>query len=221
MSILKPSVRRARERKAPSLWGKVKTASPALSPAASEFEGRQVWAAEAHFVQALRLERKRAERSGQPFLLMLLEGADVFGPDGGSRFLAVTAALAGTIRETDLCGWYQQDQTLGVIFTEVNGAGVVSAVNALNTKVEAALRGCLEAEEVEGMEISFHLFPEAGDGDGWQAGDDSVLYPDVRKRGGAARKLALLTKRLLDGPPRKAWVPATRGPFLPERPRGI
>jgi len=197
MSIFKPPVTPSGERKALSLWGKVKTAAAARSPAAVEFEGQRMWAAEEHFVQTLRLERKRAERSGQPFLLMLLEGAGVWGADGGSRFLTVTAALGRAIRETDLYGWYRQDRTLGVIFTEVNHGELASTVEALHAKVEACLQGCLKAEVVEGVGISFHLFPEATDGEGWQAGEDSVLYPDVRQPGGG-RKLALLIKRLVD-----------------------
>ncbi|HTS05637.1 MAG TPA: hypothetical protein VMP68_08645 [Candidatus Eisenbacteria bacterium] len=181
MSILRPSVVSG-ERKVPSLRSKVKTAAPLRSLAAVDFEVRRVWAAEKHFVQALRLEQRRAERSRQPFLLMLLEGAEGFGGNGGSRFLAVTAALEGAIRENDLCGWYRQNHTLGVIFTEVNPAEVDSTVEALNTKVEGALRGYLKPEEVERMEISFHLFPGTPEGNGQQTKEYSVLYPDVRKQ---------------------------------------
>lgn len=198
MSVFKSSVA-SQERKPQSLWRTVKIHSPAPGPATVEFETQRMLAAEAHFVQALSLERKRAERSGQHFLLMLLEGWEVFGgqqPDG-QMASAVTAALGGTIRETDLFGWYRQAHTLGVIFTEVNSAKVALTVEALNAKVEAALRDRLKPDEVDRIEISFHLFPETTDRDGWQAPKGSVLYPDVRKQSGA-RKLALLTKRLVD-----------------------
>jgi lipopolysaccharide/colanic/teichoic acid biosynthesis glycosyltransferase len=198
MSVFKSSVA-SQERKPQSLWRTVKIHSPAPGPATVEFETQRMLAAEAHFVQVLSLERKRAERSGQHFLLMLLEGWEVFGgqqPDG-QMASAVTAALGGTIRETDLFGWYRQAHTLGVIFTEVNSAKVALTVEALNAKVEAALRDRLKPDEVDRIEISFHLFPETTDRDGWQAPKGSVLYPDVRKQSGA-RKLALLTKRLVD-----------------------
>jgi hypothetical protein len=181
MSIFKPAVRPSGERKVLSLWGKVKTVAPVRSPSAVDFE--RVWAAEGHFVQALRLERKRAERSQQPFLLMLLEGTEAFGGNGGgSTLFAVTAALGGAIRETDLCGWYRQNRTLGVIFTEVNPAEVASTIAALSAKVKVALSRCLKAEEVERIEVSLHLFPEGPQRNGQQSGEDSVLYPDVRKR---------------------------------------
>jgi hypothetical protein len=170
MRLFKPPVPASGERKVLSMWGKVKNAAPARQSTAVEFEARRVWAAEGHFVQALKVERKRAASSGQPILLMLLEGAQVFGADGGSVFFAVTATLGEAIRETDICGWYRQNHTLGVIFTEVNPAEVVSTAETLNAKVKGALRECLQPEEVEQTRISFHLFPEASNGDGWQAG---------------------------------------------------
>ncbi len=198
MSIFKPSIP-AQERKPLRLWGKVKTYSPTSGPAAVEFETQQVLAEEAHFVQALSRERKRAERSGQHFLLMLLEGGEVFsgGRSDGRLVSAVTVAVGGVIRETDLFGWHRQGRALGVIFTEVNGAEVVSTIKSLNAKVEAALRAHLASEDVERIEISFHLFPEPPDGDGWRASADSVLYPEKQRQNGT-RKLALLTKRLVD-----------------------
>jgi exopolysaccharide biosynthesis polyprenyl glycosylphosphotransferase len=196
MSIFKPAVA-SRERKPTALWRKHKTGSPGLSPVV-EFDTHRLFAPEALFLQALSLERKRAERSGQHFLLMLLEGAEVFGGSRGQWASSAIAALEGSVRETDQRGWYRQNHTLGVIFTEVNRAHVASAVKALNAKVVAALHASLGVDEVEKMEISFHLFPEAGDGGGWEASEDSVLYRDVRNQGGAARKVALLTKRLLD-----------------------
>jgi lipopolysaccharide/colanic/teichoic acid biosynthesis glycosyltransferase len=156
----------------------------------------QVLAEETHFVQALSRERKRAERSGQHFLLMLLESAEALG-SGRQGVSAVTAALTQSIRETDLCGWYRQDRALGVIFTEVNSSAVASTVETLNAKVEAGLRARLEPEGIEQIQITFHLFPEPSNGDGWRASEDSVLYPEMRRQNGL-RKLALLTKRLLD-----------------------
>jgi len=187
----------SQERKPPSLWRKVKIQSPSPGPAAVEFETQRILAAEAHFVQALSLERKRAERSGQHFLLMLLEGSGVFGGTDGQIVSTVTTAFGSSIRETDLCGWYRHNHTMGVIFTEVSGTEVASTVEVLNAKVGAALRRQLKPDEVDQIEISFHLFPETTDGDGWQAPKGSVLYPDVPKQAGA-RKLALLTKRLVD-----------------------
>jgi len=181
-----------RERNPGSFLRKVKKRRRA--PVASE--GHRALTPEAHFLQALSLERKRAERSRKHFLLMLLEGEEVFN-SGGQGLGEVTAALAGSIRETDLSGWYRQDAAVGVIFTEVEAAGARATQGVLRARMNTVLRSRLEAGEVERIEVSFHLFPEAPAGDGWQASEDSVLYRDVRERGGA-RKVGLLIKRLMD-----------------------
>ena len=195
MSVFKPSVL-SQERKSLSVWRKVKAHSRAYGPAATEFEAGWALATEAHFAQALSRERKRAERSGQHFLLMLLAGEEALGTSR-HRVPAVTAALGHSIRETDLCGWYRQNRTLGVIFTEVNGAEVATTVKALKAKVDMVLRGWLNSEEAGRLEITFHLFPEPPNEDGWRASEDSVLYPEIRKLNGA-RKVQLLAKRLVD-----------------------
>jgi lipopolysaccharide/colanic/teichoic acid biosynthesis glycosyltransferase len=172
--------------------GKVKKHRPEQGAS----EAHRNLAPEAHFLQALSLERKRAERSRRHFLLMLLEGGEVF--NSGQQVLSqVTAALAASIRETDLSGWYRQDSDVGVIFTEVNAAEVPATQEVLKARMNTALRSRLQPGDVDRIQVSFHLFPEATDGHGWECSQEAVLYRDVWERGGA-RKLALVVKRLMD-----------------------
>src|SRR5882762_2567731 len=69
------------------------------------------------FHSMLNLERRRAERSGKPFVLMLLDANLENGPAAGILRQAVDIMIA-TKRETDLVGWYQRAAILGIIFTE-------------------------------------------------------------------------------------------------------
>src|SRR5437773_6018696 len=87
------------------------------------------------FLRALCLERKRAERSRKPFVLMLLEARDPF-QDGNEDnvFDKTVAAIHSSIRETDLAGWYKVNFTLGVIFTELGLADKKSILAALRLK---------------------------------------------------------------------------------------
>jgi len=60
---------------------------------------------------------KRAERSNRRFLLLLLEVGDNAESVGiGDREGLIKAANEAR-RETDPAGWYEQDSTLGIIFT--------------------------------------------------------------------------------------------------------
>src|SRR5215469_18757684 len=73
---------------------------------------------EAAFVDALLRERRRSERSGKPFVLMLARPKGV--RNGTIRRLLT--AISGSIRQTDTIGWYRQEEILGVIFTELGDA---------------------------------------------------------------------------------------------------
>src|SRR5712664_3466929 len=65
-------------------------------------------------------ERKRAERSGRCFLLMLVHVEGILEANQSERALSeIVSALSSSTRETDLAGWYREGATLGVIFTEV------------------------------------------------------------------------------------------------------
>jgi len=197
MSILNHSVP-SRERNPLAFLRKPKMQNPACTEPAVQSEPIIALASEACFLHALRLERKRAERSGRHFLLMLLEGEEIFGQNAGPKAVsALAAVVTAAIRETDCSGWYRQGWAVGLIFTEVNAAGAQVTEEALRIRMHSALRDRLEPEDLGRIKVSFHWFPETTNGDGWQASEDSVLYPDLRKRGGT-RKPALLIKRLLD-----------------------
>ena len=63
-------------------------------------------------------ERRRAQRSGQAFILILLE---VVSPNGSAESLSreIPVVLTSSLRETDTIGWYQKGRICGVIVTDV------------------------------------------------------------------------------------------------------
>src|SRR5664279_4019792 len=67
---------------------------------------------ELEFVQLVRLERRRSERSGKPFMLILVRSED-FGLPAVSGVLVgdLVASITACTRETDVTGWYEQDLT--------------------------------------------------------------------------------------------------------------
>jgi exopolysaccharide biosynthesis polyprenyl glycosylphosphotransferase len=155
---------------------------------------------EAVFLRALSLERKRAERSGRRFVLMLLEPGGALDnghrPDPGLRDKAVSAILV-SIRETDIAGWHVTDHVLGVIFTEIGPAALDVVLAALQEKTAAALASVLPAEQVKQVRVAFHCFPESGDVPANGRGTIVTLYPDLVQRD-AARKMPRFVKRLID-----------------------
>jgi len=136
--------------------------------------------AEEHFRKILSIERKRMERSGQPFVLMLVHTGKALQAEGGRIILkGITKALSASTRETDLGGWYKNGSVVGVICTEIGTDDLNSILSALHSKVGAAFRNRLEPEQMKVIHISFHVFPDDLElkNDGRSA--DIRPYPDL------------------------------------------
>ena len=150
------------------------------------------------FLNALCLERKRAERSRRPFVLLLLDPGESALKSAASTVLerAVTGLLS-SVRETDITGWYKEGSIVGVIFSELGSADRKGIVSALRAKVTDALRAHLKPEEVDRVHLSFHCFPEdpTDHGDGFLA--STKLYPDLAERDETTRPSRMI-KRAID-----------------------
>jgi len=148
------------------------------------------------FHSMLTLERRRAERSRKPFVLMLI---DANLEDGAAEEILRQAVdiVVVSKRETDLVGWYKQGAILGVIFTEVNLDGELPITETLRTKIGTAFVKHMGRDRAAKIAISLHIFPESWDknSSGWVA--DSKLYPDL-KRKGSRKRLPLVIKRVID-----------------------
>src|SRR5262245_50187805 len=150
------------------------------------------------FLNALCLERKRAERSRRLFVLLLLDPRDSAPKGGASTVLErAVGGLLSSVRETDITGWYKDGSVVGVIFSELGSADRRCVVSALRAKVTGALRAHLTPEEVEQVHLSFHCFPEdpTDHGDGFLARTE--LYPDLAERNETTRPSRTI-KRAID-----------------------
>lgn len=151
---------------------------------------------ESVFHSMLTLERRRAERSHKPFVLMLLDANLESGAAQDILNQAVDIVVASK-RETDLIGWYKDGSILGIIFAEVSLSGESPITDTLRNKVETLFIKHLGRERSSQIAISVHIFPESNDknGSGWVA--DSKLYPDL-KRKVSRKRLPLVIKRAID-----------------------
>ena len=142
------------------------------------------------FARTLYVERKRTERSGRSFVLMLLESTRLLNPEGDHQALEqVLLALSRSSRDTDTRGWYKEGSTIGVIFTEL-GADVDgrAVADALLSKVTKALTSTLTISQINEIRLTFHVFPE--DWDKHDPVDDieARLYGDLL-HGSASKQL--------------------------------
>ena len=150
------------------------------------------------FNELLALERKRAERSRRPFILMLLDiSALPRGTNGSSPAQAIADHLAASTREVDTRGWYEDEEIIGVIFTELGGMEVGEAQEKIHERVFEGLREALAPEYARHLTVSFHVFPKGSETPEAKLSSDLRLYPDLLSEY-SAKRISLSLKRLID-----------------------
>lgn len=150
------------------------------------------------FTRMLCLERKRTERSGRRFVLMLLEWGALVRPRHESNAVdKVVRTLLESTRETDIKGWYKDHTIVGVIFTEIGSTDGKAVARALLDRVTGALCKTLTIDEINEIRMSFHVFPDELAEQGQQGSPDLALYPD-QAPGADRRRAARAFKRGID-----------------------
>lgn len=173
-------------------WNPETTASPSREPILVTGDGSIP--GELQFSELLCLERRRAERSHKPFLLMLLDLRKVLlNSNSGSVIQNVWESVCSASRETDIRGWYLQNAVLGIIFIEVKAEATVPVSDVIYAKVTSALSSRLETHELDRIDIRMYLQPDsASNWDDW-----SGLYRDLREKD-SDKRLHRVVKRGLD-----------------------
>jgi len=165
--------------------------------------GQDSFCGEAAFQGKLLFERQRTDRSGLPFLLILIE-LDFLrkkskGTDAGNLAGVENRLIAGIlplIRQTDMAGWFAYPDRIGVVYTLLCPEKQEENRDALLRRVKDLVAAVLPPEALKGVRISSHLYPTDFDGE-----KDSALkrclYPGhgQSRRG---RSAALGLKRMLD-----------------------
>jgi hypothetical protein len=132
------------------------------------------------FRKMLAIERKRTERSKEPFLLMLLEAGKQNSPERTARALdSMVSVLLQSTRETDVIGWYKEKTTVGAIFTGLVVNDKNSILSMILSRVSSTLRDELTFDQFNQVSISFHFFPDDWDHDQPGRPSNPMLYPDL------------------------------------------
>lgn len=152
---------------------------------------------ETHFRRMIYLEQKRTERSRRQFVLMLV-GCHEPVPEHRRVLLGqVQAAVCGSIRETDVLGWYEEGATLGVIFTETGEVDTKEGVANLISRMTRVVEAPFDAEQLSRLQVAFYTFPEQWGESGSDGPTRAALYersfPENHPSG-----TSLMVKRAID-----------------------
>jgi lipopolysaccharide/colanic/teichoic acid biosynthesis glycosyltransferase len=126
--------------------------------AAGVYPPESRFVSEESFLHLLQLEQRRTERSGRPFLLILISGEGLNDELQDPSSPGLNAHLSAAIRETDVLGWYEQPSTLGLIMTEVGDVSP-EAINAIMGRISAVLQECLGPDLFCQMTVTVRVFP--------------------------------------------------------------
>src|SRR5207247_11020912 len=98
------------------------------------------------FRRLLIRERKRADRSNQPFVLLLVDMNGGLGADSSSIWETVIEALTAANREMDVLGWFELRAVIGLILPEIRVSDLASTREKLDARVRRELVNRLAAE---------------------------------------------------------------------------
>lgn len=169
------------------------------STRADDFLRRDAILEEEFFQRSLVLERKRSERSGDPFVLISIDVSSLRGATGQVDPVlrdSIFSLLLCTFRETDLVGWYREDQKAAAILTELGEGANPEVRHVILEKVRHCLHCRLPESVVGQVTVAAYYFP---DGERSELPKDlrEVIYPDLEEARPNRRGAAIL-KRTLD-----------------------
>jgi len=113
---------------------------------------------EALFRGVLVRERKRADRSNQPLVLVLLALKDAPHAESAEIWQSLVDALAAARRETDVMGWFEQGAAVGLILPEVPESDAFA--QEVNERVRRELSRRLDAQSAGRVSIGLHVHPD-------------------------------------------------------------
>jgi lipopolysaccharide/colanic/teichoic acid biosynthesis glycosyltransferase len=153
---------------------------------------------EESFKRTIAVERKRTERSREPFLLMLVEAGRPRDTEKSGKALdKIVSAMLSSTRETDVVGWYKGRITVGVMFTGLAIQDRSSVLSTILARVSAALRDELPSDQFSQISLSFHFFPDDWDHENSGRPSNPILYPDLLSANDGKQSL-LVIKRVMD-----------------------
>lgn len=111
------------------------------------------------FQYLLDIERRRAEGTRHPFLLMLIECDH--GPSPRVSPERLLPVVCRSVRETDFVGWYRQGTVVGATLTQDGRRGALRASQIVRERIVKALGSELPTEFVP--QLGLRLYEVLGD----------------------------------------------------------
>jgi lipopolysaccharide/colanic/teichoic acid biosynthesis glycosyltransferase len=111
------------------------------------------------FADALHRERRRADRNNQAMGLLLVSAPDGDMQEASATFKGIVSGLTAGKRDTDVIGWFESGDSLGVILSDIESPTPTLAA-ALDTRIRRHVSRYLGETGTDGIATRFHFYPE-------------------------------------------------------------
>ena len=149
------------------------------------------------FQRMLSLERRRCERTGTRFALILVSFEQLNDALSAKRAEEIACVIGASMRETDILGWYRQSAAIGIILTTLTEATRETLESVVVERIRKILELKLDPLQMERTCISCHVFP--GEDSGGISGSNSErLFYSKGQRRDFKDKSAAAIKKILD-----------------------
>jgi lipopolysaccharide/colanic/teichoic acid biosynthesis glycosyltransferase len=150
---------------------------------------------EEDFRKILVMERKRTERSNRSFLLLLLDISGLYSAHHSKLIInKLIRILHTTTRETDSKGWYVQNDSIGILFPELDK----TYMNVILNRVKASVGRLLDCAQYGQVQVSYYIFPEDQNEEKSTITDMNAVLYESETRNGGIENLSYLYKRGID-----------------------
>jgi len=110
------------------------------------------------FHDVLLRERKRADRSQQPLVLLIVTINDAKHDERAMWSSALDAVTSAT-RETDIVGWLRTDAVLGIVLTEIRTAEL-GPIQHVRRRIRRELLKRLPVEQMDRFSLRSYVYPD-------------------------------------------------------------
>lgn len=111
----------------------------------------------------LDVERRRAEVSNRPFVLLLVDlTKQMAAPQmGAADARKLLSALAECVRETDFTGWYREGSVAGAVLTQHSDTADADLQEAVRVRIERLLAAHLPIQLASALRVRVYELPSA------------------------------------------------------------
>jgi hypothetical protein len=108
------------------------------------------------FHHFLAIETKRSERSNRPFLLLLIDLKQEPGRDTNIDSTVAARLFEGLsqcLRETDVVGWYLEQQIVGAVLTQFEGVSGTEFAQVVRQRLRTVMRATVASDPFRRLQL--------------------------------------------------------------------